>query len=94
MKDVKIIRVRRGFGEMRYYACDNTGNPLRGFHKLSDIRTHWKTEIRQGRVRVIRELDKTPDLEIVNETKKNIHALLLGIKKSIRKEKNRKGSAS
>lgn len=58
-----IIRVRRGTGELRYCACDNAGNPIMGFKKLSDIRNHWRNEIRWGYVEIVRELDKTADMK-------------------------------
>lgn len=71
-----IIRVRRGIGNARYCACDNAGNPIRGFNKLSDIRKHWQKEIKWGYVELVRELDKTPDMETVNETKQMLETIL------------------
>lgn len=68
MKEVTIIRIRRGHGEARYCACDTNGNPIRGFNKLSDIRKHWKREIQWGHVVLIRELDQVPDLGTINST--------------------------
>lgn len=70
-----IIRVRKGI-KTRYCACDNAGNPIRGFNKLSDIRKHWKKEIKWGYVELVRELDKTPDMEAVNETKRMLETIL------------------
>ena len=76
MKNKKtIIRVRRGI-KTRYCACDNNGNPIRGFNKLSDIRKYWQKEIKWGYVELIRELDKTPDMQTVNETKRMLEAIL------------------
>lgn len=76
MKTTKtIIRVRRGI-KTRYCACDNVGNPIQGFHKLSDIRKHWQKEIRWGYVELVRELDKTPDMETVSETKLLLETIL------------------
>lgn len=78
MKDEKtIIRVRRGInGRTKYCACDKNGNPIRGFNKLSDVRKHWQKEIKWGYVELARELDKTPDMEAVNETIKCLEAIL------------------
>lgn len=75
-KKVTIIRVRRGHGEARYCSCENNGSPIRGFNKLSDIRKHWLKEIRWGHVKLIRELDKKPNLEYLNGTIKALEAIL------------------
>lgn len=74
-KEKTIIRVRRGT-KTRYCACDNAGNPIRGFKKLSDIRKHWQKEIKWEYVELIRELDKTPDMQAVNETKRMLETIL------------------
>lgn len=71
-----IIRVRRGINGVKYCACDKNGSPIRGFNKLSDVRKHWLKEIQWGYVELIRELDKTPDMKAVNETKRMIEAIL------------------
>lgn len=71
-----IIRVRRGINGVKYCACDKNGNPIRGFNKLSDVRKHWLKEIKWGYVELIRELDKTPDMEAVNETRWMLEAFL------------------
>lgn len=78
MDDKKnIIKVRRGLpGRARYCACDNLGNPIRGFNKLSDIRKHWKKEIQWGSVELVRELDKTPDRSTVNDAIKCLNTIL------------------
>lgn len=75
-KEATIIRVRRGHGEARYCACENNGSPIRGFRKLSDIRKHWEKEIRWGHVKLVRELDKKPNLEHLNGTIKALEAIL------------------
>lgn len=75
-KKVTIIRVRRGHGEARYCACENNGSPIRGFNKLSDIRKNWEKEIRWGHIKLIRELDKKPNLEYLNGTIKALEAIL------------------
>lgn len=71
-----IIRVRRGIGDARYCACDDKGNPIRGFNKLSDVRQHWIKEIKWGYVELIRELDKTPDMTTVNDISKMLKTIL------------------
>lgn len=76
MREITIIRIRRGHGDTRYCACDDHGNPIQGFHKLSDIRKHWEKEIRWGYVKLVRELDKTPDLETLNRTIKSLEKIL------------------
>lgn len=76
-REVTIIRVRRGIPEKsKYCACDNQGNPIRGFNKLSDIRQHWQKQIRWGQVQLVRELDKTPDFTTVEETKDMMDKIL------------------
>lgn len=76
MKDVSIIRIRRGIGKAKYCACDNLGNPIWGFDKLSDIRKYWKKEIQWGYVKLVRELDKTPDMENINSTIEYLEKIL------------------
>lgn len=80
-RKVTVIRIRRGLGSARYCACDNLGNPIRGFNKLSAARKHWEKEIRWGKVELIRELDKFPDMTTTNETLKYLHAILKSYKK-------------
>lgn len=68
-----IIRVRKsipGVGDpnAKYIACDDKGNPIRGFKKLSEVRKHWLKEIVWRKVILVRELDKTPDYTTINET--------------------------
>lgn len=76
-KEKTIIRVRRGINGARYCACDKNGNPIRGFNKLSDIHKHWQKEIKWGYVELVRELDKKPDMEAVNETKRMLETILM-----------------
>lgn len=71
-----IIRVRRGIKGVKYCACDKNGNPIRGFNKLSDVRKYWKKEIQWGHIELIRELDKTPDMDAINETIRRIEKIL------------------
>ena len=44
--------------------------------KLADVRQHWKLEIKWGQVVLIRELDKQPDMEKIEATKKAIEHIL------------------
>ena len=76
-----IIRVRRGTGKFKYYACENSGRPIGGFNKLSDIRKHWEKEIKWRYVELVRELDKTPDMGAVNDTIKCLEAILKSYRK-------------
>lgn len=75
-KEKTIIRIRRGLNGIKYCACDKNGNPIRGFDKLSDVRKHWQKEIKWGYVELVRELDKTPDMEAVSETKRMLETIL------------------
>lgn len=76
-KEKTIIRVRRSrVKDVKYCACDNVGNPLRGFNKLSDVRKYWEKEIKWGQVELVRELDKAPDMEATNETIKCLKEIL------------------
>ena len=75
-QEVTIIRIRRGIGEAKYVACEDNGTPIQGFLKLSDIRKHWQRAIKFGDVEFIRELDKTPDLEGIRKTIKELKAII------------------
>lgn len=81
MEKITVIRIRRGLGKARYCACDDHGNPIQGFNKLSDIRRQWKKEIQWGSVMLVRELDRVPDLETLSETIKCIDKILRGCAK-------------
>ncbi len=76
MKETTIIRIRRGTGPARYCACDDKGNPIMGFAKLSDIRKRWNYEIKLGLVKLVRELDKEPDKETISSTIKCLNEIL------------------
>lgn len=76
MNEITIIRIRRGYGNIRYCACDDYGNPIQGFRKLSDIRRCWEKEIKWGYVKLVRELDKTPNMETLNRTIKSLEKIL------------------
>lgn len=93
-RDVTIIRVRRGIpGKAKYCACDNRGTPIRGFNKLSDVREHWKKEIKWGYVKLVRELDKEPDFTEINETKKMLEEILKSYGKKRNKSNDRTSAA-
>lgn len=88
-----LIRVRRGINGYRYAACDEKGYFIRNFEKLSDIRKHWKMEIQWGQVQLIRELDKQPDLSMLEATKKMLEGILSNYaaeQKHHKKQQNRK----
>lgn len=74
--EVTTIRVRRGVNGFKYSACDENGYFLRNFRKLSDVRKLWKNEIKWGRVVLIRELDKQPDMSKLDAAKETIEELL------------------
>lgn len=71
-----FIKVRRGTNGFRYSACDNNGYFIGNFKKLSDIRQHWKLEIRWGKIQLIRELDQQPDMSQIEAAKKAIDKIL------------------
>ena len=75
--EVTTIRVRRGINGSKYSACDENGYFLRNFQKLSDVRQLWKNEIKWGRVVLIRELDKQPDMSKLDSAKQTIEELLM-----------------
>lgn len=75
-KEKTIIRIRRGLNGIKYCACNKNGSPIWGFNKLSDIRKNWQKEIKWGHVELVRELDKTPDMETINETVKCLETIL------------------
>ena len=73
-----IIRVRKGLNGFKYSACDKNGYFIMNFEKLADVRRYWKRAIKNGKVTLIRELDKTPDLTLISVTKKHIEDILKG----------------
>ena len=63
------ILIRRGMKNgTRYCACDADGNPIRGFARLGDVRKHYQTAIKNGKLVLVRELNKTPNENIIRET--------------------------
>lgn len=81
-KEKTIIRVRSGINGFKYSACDKNGYFIGNFEKLADVRRHWLKEIQWGYVELVRELDKTPDMEAVNETKRMLETVLWSYAKS------------
>ena len=71
-----VIRIRRGTNGFRYSACDDNGYFVGNFRKLSDIRNHWQLEIKLGRVELIRELKKDPDMSRREATISSIKTVL------------------
>lgn len=71
-----VIRIRRGTNGFRYSACDDDGYFVGNFRKLSDIRSHWQLEIKLGRVELIRELKKDPDMSRREATISSIKTIL------------------
>lgn len=71
-----VIRIRRGTNRFRYSACDDNGYFMGNFRKLSDIRSHWQLEIKLGRVELIRELKKDPDMSRREATISSIKTIL------------------
>lgn len=63
------ILIRRGMKNgTKYCACDAAGNPIRGFARLGDVRKHYKSAIRAGKIVLVRELDKSPSEKLIQET--------------------------
>ena len=71
-----VIRIRRGICGHRYSACNDSGRFIGNFDKLSEVRQHWRWEIRHGFVRLVRELDKEPDVSALNVAQKDVQAVL------------------
>lgn len=80
-----IIKVRKGINGHKYSACDKDGNFIGNFDRLSDVRNHWKLEIKWGQVELVRELDEMPDMEKINATIKAIDCILRTYAKEKRK---------
>lgn len=91
---VTIIKVRRGLNGHKYAACKADGTFICNFDRLSDVRKHWETEIKWGRVQLVRELDKQADMKAIEETKKIIEGILKTYAMGGRKNgtKERKGN--
>ena len=75
-RSITIIRIRRGINGFPYAACDDAGYFIRNFSRLGDARKHWEMEIRRGQVKLIRELDKQPDMAKHNATLRAIDSIL------------------
>lgn len=80
-----IIKVRKGINGHKYSACDKDGYFIGNSDKLSDIRKHWKNEIKWGQVELVRELDKQPDMSKIDATIKAIDSILRAHAKEKRK---------
>lgn len=72
----KATKVRRGINGFMYSACDKDGYFIGHFHKLADVRKHWLRQIRWGRITLIRELDKAPDMSQIEEAKYLLEKIL------------------
>ena len=88
-KKITIIRIRRGINGFRYSACDNNGFFICNFDKLSDARKRWAIEIKWGQVKLIRELDKQPDMSRINATKEMLEQILQSYKKEQNQRRRR-----
>ena len=53
-----IIKIRKGINGHKYSACDASGCFVGNLDRLADARRIWGLEIRYGKVKLIRELDK------------------------------------
>lgn len=73
-----VIKVRRGINGFKYSACDENGYFIGNFNRLSEIRNHWRREIGWGKVVLVRELDRQPDMAKIEAAKKAIDAILKG----------------
>ena len=82
-----IIRIRKGLNGFKYSACDKNGYFIMNFEKLADVRRYWKRAIKSGKITLVRELDKMPDLTLIDTTKKQIESIL---KEYARKKGRRK----
>lgn len=86
---ITIIRIRRGINGFRYSACDNDGFFICNFDRLSDARKRWAMEIKWGQVKLIRELDKQPDMSMINATKEILEKILQSYKKEQNQRRGR-----
>ena len=80
MMEKTIIKIRKGCNGFKYSACDQHGNFLRNFRKLSDVRKHWKNEIKWVQVELVRELDQAPDFAAIHKAKNTIERILKSYK--------------
>lgn len=71
-----IIRIRKGINGFKYSACDQEGYFIGNFKTLADIRRYWKIDIKYKNILLIKELDKMPDLSIINEESRIIDKIL------------------
>lgn len=74
--DITTIRVRRGINGFKYSACDDSGYFIGNFEHLREVRLHWLQEIRWGKVRLVRELDKMPDMSKIEQAKETVECIM------------------
>ena len=60
MKTVRIQKAPK-YAETRYVALTESGQLIQGYARLSDIRKTYRWEIKEGLIRLQRELDRTFD---------------------------------
>lgn len=84
-RQLTIIKVRHGINGFKYSACDEQGYFIGNFEKLADVRKHWYYAIKQGRVILVRELDKMPDMSKLEDEIKTIDKILRLIAKDEQK---------
>ena len=75
-RPITIIRIRRGINGCPYAACDDAGYFIRNLSRLGDARKQWQQEIKWGQVKLIRELDKQPDMAKHNAALQAIDSIL------------------
>ena len=83
-RPITIIRIRRGINGFPYAACADAGYFIRNISRLGDARKHWQQEIKWGQVKLIRELDKRPDMAKHNAALRAIDTILTSYKKKRR----------
>ena len=56
MEQITTIYIRRGKNGYPYAAYTSNGDFIGNLKHLRDARNHWKKEIKEGRVKLVREL--------------------------------------
>lgn len=89
-ESMNIIKVRRGINGFHYSVCDENGYFVINAEKLGDVRKYYLREIRWGHVKLVRELDKQPDLSQLEAAKKATESLLRAYAAALNRENEKR----
>lgn len=77
MNDIKKTKllIRKGINGFTYSVCNEKGYFIGNIYNLEEVQQQWSEEIRAGKIDIIIQLDKLPDLTELVEIKEAIERL-------------------